>query len=201
MVKSAGGLAARPSNNYSRGDTARSINMPVTTQRITPFLWFDNQAEEAVAFYTSIFKNSKVLTTARYTEEASQAAGRPAGSVMVIDFELDGQRLSALNGGPHFKFNEAISLVVHCQSQEEVDYYWDRLSKDGDPSAQQCGWLKDRFGLSWQVVPDRVTALLTDRDPEKGRRAMAAILTMKKIDVAEVERAATGAERPVAAKR
>src|SRR5918995_1295096 len=201
MVKSAGGPAARPSNNCLRRDTARSIDMPVTTQRITPFLWFDNQAEEAVAFYSSIFKNSKVLTTARYTEEASQAAGRPAGSVMVVDFELDGQRITALNGGPHFKFNEAVSLVVHCQSQEEVDYYWDRLSKDGDPRAQQCGWLKDRFGLSWQVVPDRVTALLTDRDPEKGRRAMAAILTMKKIDLAEVERAAAGAERPVASKR
>jgi predicted 3-demethylubiquinone-9 3-methyltransferase (glyoxalase superfamily) len=201
MVKSAGGPVARPSNNYLRRDIARSSSMPVTTQRITPFLWFDNQAEEAVAFYTSIFKNSKVLTTARYTEEASQAAGRPAGSVMVVDFELDGQRITALNGGPHFKFNEAVSLVVHCQSQEEVDYYWDRLSQDGDPRAQQCGWLKDRFGLSWQVVPDRVTALLTDRDPEKGRRAMAAILTMKKIDVAEVERAAAGAERPVAAKR
>jgi predicted 3-demethylubiquinone-9 3-methyltransferase (glyoxalase superfamily) len=201
MAKSAGGPAARPSNNSLRRDIARSIDMPVTTQRITPFLWFDNQAEEAVAFYTSIFKNSKVLTTARYTEEASQAAGRPAGSVMVVDFELEGQRFTALNGAPHFKFNEAVSLVVHCQSQEEVDYYWDRLSQDGDPRAQQCGWLKDRFGLSWQVVPDRVTALLTDRDPEKGRRAMAAILTMKKIDVAEVERAAAGAERPVASKR
>jgi predicted 3-demethylubiquinone-9 3-methyltransferase (glyoxalase superfamily) len=201
MGKSAGGSAARPFNNYLRRDTARSIDMPVTTQRITPFLWFDNQVEEAVALYTSIFKNSRVLTIARYTEEASQAAGQPAGSVMVVDFELEGQRFTALNGGPHFKFNEAVSLVVHCQSQEEVDYYWDRLSQDGDPRAQQCGWLKDRFGLSWQVVPDRVTALLTDRDPEKGRRAMAAILTMKKIDVAEVERAAAGAERPVASKR
>jgi predicted 3-demethylubiquinone-9 3-methyltransferase (glyoxalase superfamily) len=175
--------------------------MAAITQRITPFLWFDNQAEEAVAFYTSIFKNSKVLTTARYTEEASEAAGRPAGSVMVVDFELDGQRLTALNGGPHFKFNEAVSLVVHCQSQEEVDYFWDRLSKDGDPRSQQCGWLKDRFGLSWQVVADKVTALLTDRDPEKARRAMAAILNMKKIDIAEVERAAAGAQRPVAARR
>ena len=166
--------------------------MPVTTQRISPFLWFDNQAEEAVAFYTSIFKNSKVLTTVGYTEEASQAAGRPAGSVMVIDFELEGQRFTALNGGPHFKFNEAVSLVVHCQSQDEVDHYWDRLSQGGDPAAQQCGWLKDRFGLSWQVVPDRVTALLSDRDPEKVRRAMAAVLNMKKIDIAEVERAAAG---------
>jgi len=166
--------------------------MPVITQRITPFLWFDNQAEEAAAFHISIFKNSKVLTNARYTEEASQAAGRPAGSVMVVDFELEGQRFTALNGGPHFKFNEAVSLVVHCKSQEEVDYYWDRLSQEGDPSAQQCGWLKDRFGLSWQVVPDRVTALLTDRDPEKGRRAMAAVLKMKKIDIAEAGQLGAG---------
>ncbi len=175
--------------------------MAVTTQRITPFLWLDDQAEEAVGFYTSIFKNSKVLATARYTEEASQAAGRPAGSVMVVDFELEGQRFTALNGGPHFKFNEAVSLVVHCKSQEEVDYYWDRLSQGGDPKAQQCGWLKDRFGLSWQVVPDRVTELLIDADPKKGERAMAAVLKMKKIDIAEVERAAAGAERQLASRR
>ena len=167
--------------------------MPVTTQRITPFLWFDNQAEEAVAFYTSIFKNSKVLTTARYTEEASQAAGRPAGSVMVVDFELEGQRFTALNGGPHFKFNEAVSLVVHCQSQEEVDYYWDRLSQGGDPSAQQCGWLKDRFGLSWQIIPDRLMELIGDPDPGRSQRAMRAMLQMQKIDIAELERAADAA--------
>jgi predicted 3-demethylubiquinone-9 3-methyltransferase (glyoxalase superfamily) len=172
--------------------------MPVTSQRITPFLWFDDQAEEAVNFYTSIFKNSRILSTVRYTEEASNAAGRPAGSVMVVDFELEGQRFTALNGGPHFKFNEALSFVVHCQSQEELDYYWDRLGQGGDPQAQQCGWLKDRFGLSWQVVSDRVIALLSD--PEKGRGAMAAVLKMKKIDIAEVERAASG-ERELAAKR
>jgi predicted 3-demethylubiquinone-9 3-methyltransferase (glyoxalase superfamily) len=166
--------------------------MSVTTQRITPFLWFDTQAEEAAKFYTSIFKNSKVLASPRYTEEASKAAGRPAGSVMVVEFELEGQQFTALNGGPHFKFNEAISLVVHCQSQQEVDYYWDRLSERGDEQAQQCGWLKDRFGVSWQVVPDRLTELLNDRDPEKARRAMAAMLKMKKIDVAELERAAKG---------
>jgi predicted 3-demethylubiquinone-9 3-methyltransferase (glyoxalase superfamily) len=200
-VGAAVGLTARRRSNNHLREITRSTTMAVTTQRITPFLWFDNQAEEAVAFYTSIFKNSKVLTTARYTEEASQAAGRPAGSVMVVDFQLEGQRFTALNGGPHFRFNEAVSLVVHCQSQEDVDYYWDRLTKGGDPQAQQCGWLKDRFGLSWQVVPDRVTELLTDRDPEKGRRAMAAVLEMKKIDLAEVERAAAGADRPVAAKR
>jgi predicted 3-demethylubiquinone-9 3-methyltransferase (glyoxalase superfamily) len=166
--------------------------MAVTTQRITPFLWFDNQAEEAVAFYTSIFKNSKVLASPTYSDEASKAAGRPAGSVMVVEFELEGQRFTALNGGPHFKFNEAISLVVHCRSQQEVDYYWDRLTDGGDERAQQCGWLKDRFGVSWQIVPDRLAELLNDPDPEAGRRAMAAMLKMKKIDVDQVERAAKG---------
>jgi predicted 3-demethylubiquinone-9 3-methyltransferase (glyoxalase superfamily) len=162
--------------------------MPITTQRITPMLWFDDQAEEAAAFYTSIFKNSKVLTTTRYSKEAEQAAGRPAGSVMTVVFVLEGQEFTALNGGPHFKFNEAISFVVHCRSQEEVDYYWDRLSAGGDPQAQQCGWLKDRFGLSWQVVPERLMELVTH--PEKGRKAMAAMLKMKKIDLPELERAA-----------
>jgi predicted 3-demethylubiquinone-9 3-methyltransferase (glyoxalase superfamily) len=132
------------------------------------------------------------LTNARYTDEASQAAGRPAGSVMVVDFELDGQRFTALNGGPHFKFNEAISLVVHCKSQEEVDHYWSRLGDGGDERAQQCGWLKDRFGVSWQVVPDRLNELLGDRDPAKSKRAMAAMLKMKKIDIPELERAAKG---------
>ncbi|MBA3892923.1 MAG: VOC family protein [Gemmatimonadales bacterium] len=166
--------------------------MPAIAQRITPFLWFDDQAEEAVAFYTSIFKNSTVLSTARYTPEAARAAGRPANSVMVVSFQLDGQAFTALNGGPIFKFNEAVSLVVHCQSQKEVDYYWSRLSEGGDPKAQQCGWLKDRFGLSWQVVPERSMELLTDPDHEKGRRVMAAILEMKKIDVAGLERAAAG---------
>ena len=166
--------------------------MSVTTQRITPFLWFDTQAEEAAGFYTSIFENSKILTTARYSEEASRAAGRPAGSVMVVDFELDGQHFTALNGGPHFKFNEAISLVVHCRSQEEVDHYWNRLGDGGDERARQCGWLKDRFGLSWQIVPDRLTELLNDRDPAKGKRVMAAMLKMQKIDIPELERAAKG---------
>jgi predicted 3-demethylubiquinone-9 3-methyltransferase (glyoxalase superfamily) len=166
--------------------------MSVTTQRITPFLWFDTQAEEAAGFYIAIFKNSKVLTTARYSEEASRAAGRPAGSVMVVDFELDGQHFTALNGGPHFKFNEAISLVVHCRSQEEVDHYWSRLGEGGDERAQQCGWLKDRFGVSWQIVPDRLAELLNDRDPAKGKRVMAAMLKMKKIDIPDLERAAKG---------
>ena len=166
--------------------------MATITQRITPFLWFDDQAEEAVKFYTSIFKNSRILTTARYNPEASKAAGRPAGSVMVVSFELEGLKFTALNGGPHFKFTEAISLVVHCATQDEVDYYWDRLSAGGDPTAQQCGWLKDRFGLSWQVVPDRAMELLSNPDPEKSRRAMTALLQMKKLDVAALERAAAG---------
>jgi len=166
--------------------------MPAIAQRITPFLWFDHQAEQAVAFYTSIFKNSKVLATTRYTKEAEQAAGRPAGSVMTIGFQLEGQEFTALNGGPVFKFNEAVSLVVHCRSQEEVDYYWDRLSEGGDPQSQQCGWLKDRFGLSWQVVPDQLTELLSDPDPEKARRTMAAMLKMKKLDLPALERAAAG---------
>ena len=164
--------------------------MSAIAQRITPFLWFDDQAEEAAAFYTSIFKSSKVLNTTRYTKEAEQAAGRPAGSVMTVVFQLDGQEFTALNGGPHFKFNEALSLVVHCQSQEEVDYYWSRLTEGGDPRAQQCGWLKDRFGLSWQVVPDQLIELLSDTDPEKARRAMAEMLRMKKIDLAALQRAA-----------
>jgi len=166
--------------------------LPAIAQRITPFLWFENQAEEAAAFYTSIFKNSKVLATTRYTKEAEQAAHRPAGSVMTVAFQLEGQDFTALNGGPVFKFNEAISLVVHCQSQEEVDYYWNRLAEGGDPRAQQCGWLKDRFGLSWQVVPDQLPALLTGPDPEKARRVMAAMLQMKKIDLPALERAAAG---------
>ena len=168
---------------------------------ITPCLWFDDQAQEAAEFYTAVFRNSKIVNVSRYGEAGHEVHGKPAGTVLTVAFELDGQAFTALNGGPVFKFNEAVSFQVSCQTQEEVDYYWDRLSKDGDPRSQQCGWLKDRFGLSWQIVSDRVTALLTDRDPEKGRRAMAAVLNMKKIDIAEVERAAAGAERPVAAKR
>jgi predicted 3-demethylubiquinone-9 3-methyltransferase (glyoxalase superfamily) len=166
--------------------------MPAIRQRITPFLWFDDQAEQAAAFYTSIFKDSRVTATTRYTKEAEQAAGRPAGSVMTVAFELDGQEFTAINGGPIFKFNEALSLVVHCDSQQEVDHFWNRLSEGGDPGAQQCGWLKDRFGLSWQVVPDQLPRLLTDPDPARGRRAMAAMLTMKKIDIAALEKAAAG---------
>ena len=160
-------------------------------QRITPFLWFDDQAEEAVKLYTSIFPHSRVLDTMRYDTESARVSGRREGSVMVIDFELDGVRVSALNGGPHFKFTEAVSLVVNCRDQAEVDHYWERLGEGGDPAAQVCGWLKDRFGVSWQVVPEEMNTLLKDPDPARAQKAMAAMLKMKKLDLAEM-RAAMG---------
>jgi predicted 3-demethylubiquinone-9 3-methyltransferase (glyoxalase superfamily) len=162
------------------------------TQRITPCLWFDNQAEEAAKFYVSVFKNSKILTVARYTKAGQETHKRPAGSVMTVAFELDGQPFTALNGGPQFKFNEAISLQVNCSNQEEVDYYWDKLSKGGDPKAQQCGWLKDKYGLAWQVVPTVLPEMLKDHESPKAQRAMEAMLRMKKIDIRELERAVAG---------
>jgi predicted 3-demethylubiquinone-9 3-methyltransferase (glyoxalase superfamily) len=159
-------------------------------QRITPFLWFDDRAEEeAVALYVSIFPSSRILRTIRYTKEVAAQAGRPEGSVMSIDFELDGQRLGALNGGPLFQFTEALSLIVNCETQEEVDHYWSRLGAGGDPAAQQCGWLKDRFGVSWQVVPAQLDDFLGHPDPEKAARATRAMLAMKKLDLAALERA------------
>jgi len=150
-------------------------------QKITPFLWFDNQAEEAVNFYVSIFKNSRVGSIARYDEEAAKASGRPKGSVMTVAFELDGQEFVALNGGPFFKFTEAISFVVNCETQEEVDHFWERLSAGGQEV--QCGWLKDRFGVSWQIVPTVLVEMLQDKDGEKSKRVMAAMLKMKKINI------------------
>jgi predicted 3-demethylubiquinone-9 3-methyltransferase (glyoxalase superfamily) len=155
-------------------------------QKISPFLWFDNQAEEAMNFYTSIFKNSKVGNVSRYGE----AGPGPKGSVMVASFELDGVQFSALNGGPQFKFTEAISFYVNCDSQEEVDYYWGKLSEGGQ--AHQCGWLKDKFGLSWQIVPSALPKLLGDPDRAKANRVMQAMLQMKKIDVAALEKAYAG---------
>ena len=164
-------------------------------QKITPFLWFDNQAEEAAKFYVSVFaafgrrldssrgKNSKIGSIARYDEAGAKAAGRPKGSVMIATFELEGQKFTALNGGPHFKFTEAISFVVNCESQEEVDHYWNKLSEGGDAKAQQCGWLKDKYGLSWQIVPTIAVKMLEDKDPEKSKRVMQVILQMKKIDI------------------
>jgi predicted 3-demethylubiquinone-9 3-methyltransferase (glyoxalase superfamily) len=152
-------------------------------QRITPFLWFDHQAEEAAGFYTSIFPNSKVLKVVRYGE----AGPGPAGSAMTVEFELEGQRFVALNGGPHFKFTEAISFVVNCQTQDEVDSYWEKLSAGG--AQVQCGWLKDKFGLSWQIVPTVLPELLSNPDPEKSQRVMKAMLTMKKLDIGALKQA------------
>ncbi|TKD10346.1 VOC family protein [Polyangium fumosum] len=161
-------------------------------QRITPFLWFDTQAEEAVAVYTSIFPNSRIVTTTRYNKESAQVSGRAEGSVMTMAFQLDGQDFTAINGGPQFTFSGAISFVIHCQTQEEVDHYWNHLGEGGDPKAQQCGWLRDRFGVSWQVVPTQLVELLADPDPNRARRATMAMLGMKKLDIAALQKAAAG---------
>jgi predicted 3-demethylubiquinone-9 3-methyltransferase (glyoxalase superfamily) len=158
-------------------------------QKITPFLWFDGQAEEAAKFYTSIFRDSKMGRVTRYPSEGREIHGREPGSVMVAEFQIEGQTFTALNGGPLFKFNESISFVVHCESQEEVDHYWNKLSDGGDPKAQQCGWLKDRFGVSWQIVPTILLKMLADTDREKANLVMRAMLGMKKIDIAALQQA------------
>ena len=159
-------------------------------QKISLCLWFDSQGEEAARFYTSIFKNSRMGRVARYDEAAAKAAGRPQGSVMTVEFELDGQRFMALNGGPLFKFTEAMSLVVNCETQTEVDHFWEKLSAGGQEV--QCGWLKDRFGVSWQIVPTILPEMLQDEDPEKAKRVMAAMLKMKKIDIEGLKQAYGG---------
>jgi predicted 3-demethylubiquinone-9 3-methyltransferase (glyoxalase superfamily) len=161
-------------------------------QKITPCLWFDNQAEEAAQFYVSIFKNSGIDTVTRYGKEGFERHGRPEGSVQTVTFRLEGQTFTALNGGPLFSFSPAVSLVVHCGSQAEVDYFWSRLGEGGDPRAQICGWLKDKFGLSWQVVPDAVFTMLTSNAPAKADRMMKALMQMKKLDLAALERAYEG---------
>ena len=160
--------------------------------KITPCLWFDHQAEEAARFYTGIFRNSKIVSVSRYGEAGRDVHGQPAGKVLTVAFELDGQPFTALNGGPQFKFNEAVSLQVPCKSQEEVDYYWGKLSAGGDPNAQQCGWLKDRYGLSWQVFPGALVDMLQDQDRAKADRVMQAMLQMKKMDLGGLERAYRG---------
>ena len=157
-------------------------------QKITPFLWFDDQAEEAVKFYTSVFKNSKIGRILRYSEEAAKASGRPAGSVLTVEFEMEGQKFVALNGGPLFKFNDSISFVVNCETQEEVDYFWEKLTADGGQESK-CGWLKDKFGLSWQVVPTVLIDMLHDKDSKKSERVTAAMLQMKKIDINKLKEA------------
>ena len=163
------------------------------TQRITPCLWFDDQGEEAARFYTGIFPNSRITAITRYGSAGFEIHHRPTGSVMTVAFELDGHTFTALNGGPVFTFNEAISLQVNCATQEEIDYYWEKLGEGGDPKAQQCGWLKDRYGVSWQVIPSFMDELFADPESPGAQRAMAAMLEMKKLDIAALRRAYDGA--------
>jgi predicted 3-demethylubiquinone-9 3-methyltransferase (glyoxalase superfamily) len=160
--------------------------------KINPCLWFDHQAEEAARFYTSIFKDSKITSISHYPAVGQEIHGQPAGSVLTVTFELNGQSFTALNGGPIFKFNEAVSLQIDCDTQEEVDYYWHALSKGGDPKAQQCGWLKDKFGLSWQVVPKVLMELINHPDKAKSQRAFQAMMQMKKLDITGLQRAFAG---------
>lgn len=161
-------------------------------KKIAPCLWFDGQAEEAATFYTGIFPNSKITAISRYSEVGQEIHGRPPGSVMTVAFELDGQPFTALNGGPTFTFSEAISFQISCENQQELDAYWERLSQGGNEAAQVCGWLKDKFGVSWQVVPRRLNELMADPDRAKAGRVMSAMLKMKKLDVAGLQAAYDG---------
>jgi predicted 3-demethylubiquinone-9 3-methyltransferase (glyoxalase superfamily) len=163
-----------------------------TVSRITPCLWFDNQAEEAANFYTGIFRNSRITAISRYPEAGKEIHGQPAGSVLTAAFELDGQPFTALNGGPVFKFNEAVSFQVNCDTQEEIDYYWDKLSAGGDEAARQCGWLKDKYGASWQIIPRTMAELMSSSEPGRSERVMTALLKMKKLDLGQLQRAAAG---------
>ncbi|RJS27402.1 VOC family protein [Corallococcus sp. H22C18031201] len=166
--------------------------MATRFQRITPFLWFPTAevTEAAVALYTAVFEDSRIVARTAYNAQSARASGQPEGAVMTIAFQLAGQDFVALNGGPHFRFTEAVSFSVSCETQAELDHFWNRLSEGGDEKAQQCGWLKDRFGVSWQVVPAALPQLLAGSDPEKARRVMEAMLKMKKLDVAALQRAA-----------
>jgi predicted 3-demethylubiquinone-9 3-methyltransferase (glyoxalase superfamily) len=161
--------------------------MQMTGQKITPCLWFESQAEEAAKFYVSVFKNSKIGKISRYGKEGFEIHGQKAGTVMTAEFEIEGQKFVALNGGPHFKFNEAVSFQVHCETQQEIDHFWSKLAEGGQE--QPCGWLKDKFGLSWQVIPKALPQMLMDENPEKAQRIMKSMLQMRKIDLAALERA------------
>ena len=161
-------------------------------QKISPCLWFDKEAEEAANFYVSVFKGSRIGDVTRYGKEGYEIHGKEAGTVMTVEFEIEGQKFLALNGGPIFKFNEAISFQVHCETQEEVDYYWEKLSEGGDKKAQVCGWLKDKYGLSWQIVPTILPKMLKDKDTEKSQRVMKAMLQMHKLDVQTLIKAYEG---------
>jgi predicted 3-demethylubiquinone-9 3-methyltransferase (glyoxalase superfamily) len=165
--------------------------MQLAAQKINPCLWFDTEAEDAARFYCSVFKNSRLGKINRYVDEGQQIHGKQAGSVMAVEFEIDGQRFAALNGGPQFKFTEAISFQVHCDDQKEVDYFWAKLSEGGQEVA--CGWLKDKFGLSWQIVPKALFEMLSSADPARTKRVTKAFLQMKKFDIAALERAYAGA--------
>jgi predicted 3-demethylubiquinone-9 3-methyltransferase (glyoxalase superfamily) len=165
--------------------------MPIAPQKITPCLWFDTKAEQAANFYCAVFDNSKITTVSRYGEEGHDIHGKPAGSVMAVEFELNGQKFAALNGGPQFKFDEAISFQIHCKDQNEVDYFWEKLIADGGKEGP-CGWLKDKFGLSWQVVPTALFEMLTDKDHAASQRVTKAFLQMKKFDIAALKRAFEG---------
>jgi predicted 3-demethylubiquinone-9 3-methyltransferase (glyoxalase superfamily) len=160
-----------------------------TIQKISPCLWFDNEAEQAAQFYTGIFKNSRIVMVSRYGKAGFEQHHRPAGSVMTVVFELEGQRFMGLNAGPIFKFSEAISFMVSCKDQQEIDYFWEKLGAGGDPNAQQCGWLKDKFGLSWQIIPEKMSEYFTGPNSD---RAMEVMLPMKKLNIAELEKAAKG---------
>lgn len=162
------------------------------SHKITPCLWFDGKAEEAANFYVSLFKNSKIGDVSRYGDAGSDASGQPEGAVMTVGFEIDGQEFLGLNGGPHFKFNEAVSFIISCDSQEEVDRFWEKLTENGGAESQ-CGWCKDKYGLSWQVTPTVLQELLKDKDRAKAERVMKAMLQMKKIDIATLKKAAEGA--------
>lgn len=164
--------------------------MPIGAKAITPCLWFDTQAEEAAKFYCSIFKNSKITSVSRFPDAGQDVHHKPAGSVMVVAFELDGQSFTALNGGPQFKFDEAVSFQVACDSQDEIDYYWSKLTAGGQEGP--CGWLKDKFGLSWQVFPSALPKMLMDQDRVKAASVMNAFMKMKKLDIAAIERAYEG---------
>lgn len=157
--------------------------------KITPNLWFDDQAEEAALFYTSIFKDASIQRITRYGKAGFEFHGKPEGSVMTVEFQVEGQNFVALNGGPHFTFNEAVSLEIRCDTQEEVDYYWEKLSEGGDPGAQQCGWLKDKYGLSWQIVPTELIELLHDPDGGKVEKMLTAMYSMQKLDIEVLKRA------------
>jgi len=162
------------------------------TQQITPCLWFDHRAEEAARYYTGIFPNSRIVSVTRYSEAGREIHGKPVGSVLMVAFELNGQPFTALNGGPQFTFNEAISFQIPCETQEEVDYYWEKLREGGDERAQQCGWLKDKLGVSWQVFPRALLEMIQDSTSAKSQRAMEAMMQMKKIDLAAIRRAYDG---------